>query len=292
MIHLRDTECSGLGVGGWEKNVYQENNIYELYIYISTSYVQLFSCSNRRIRCDYLQLLTYYNSCVQTVVHRMPVLKRPSSAGLESAKKRPASSIASVVAEMKENAKEDPNTEDPGSDVRHKGKGEKFNKLLRAGQLPAQIVHMWEHGAASSGMGERAYKTKLVNTLMKQQSDGSYLVDTDCHMYKRYQEVYETHLSRDQQKAVPRGIMLASYFHGDEALMNKSIASGELKSTKDPKSGVEFLSFRSLKIEDIKGNTTREQVENTKKISKGQALEMTALMKKLKWNFNFSKVIV
>lgn len=35
MIHLRDTECSGLGVGGWEKNVYQENNIYELYIYIS-----------------------------------------------------------------------------------------------------------------------------------------------------------------------------------------------------------------------------------------------------------------
>ena len=63
---------------------------YMNYIYISTSYVQLFSCSNRRIGCDYLQLLTYYNSCVQTVVHRMPVLKRPSSAGLESAKKRPA----------------------------------------------------------------------------------------------------------------------------------------------------------------------------------------------------------
>ena len=56
--------------------------------------------------------------------------------------------------------------------------------------------------------------------------------------------------------------------------------------------GVEFLSFRSLKIEDIKGNTSREEVESTKKISKGQALEMTGLMKKLKWNFNFTKVIV
>jgi len=221
----------------------------------------------------------------------MPVLKRPSSQGVESSRKRPASTIASVVAELKDKTKEDA-TEDTEGDVRHKGKGEKFNKLLRSGQLPAQVVHMWEHGAKSSGMGERAYKTKLVNSLMKQQSDGSYIVDTDCHMYQRYQEVYETHMSRDQQKAVPRGIMLASYFHGDEALMNKSIASGELSSTKDPKSGVEFLSFRSLKIEDIKGNTTREQVESTKKLSKGQALEMTALMKKLKWNFNFTKVIV
>ena len=104
----------------------------------------------------------------------MPVLKRPSSQGVESSRKRPASTIASVVAELKDKTKEDA-TEDTEGDVRHKGKGEKFNKLLRSGQLPAQVVHMWEHGAKSSGMGERAYKTKLVNSLMKQQSDGSYI---------------------------------------------------------------------------------------------------------------------
>ena len=136
MINLRGTACahSWLGVGVWK---------------IRFNYNYIFCCSNRCIRCDYFQSLAYWNSCVQTFVHRMPSFKRPSSQDVESSRKRPASSIASVVAELKGNAKEDNGGDDPDSEVRHKDKGEKFHKLLKAGQLPAQVVHMWEHGAQS-----------------------------------------------------------------------------------------------------------------------------------------------
>jgi len=209
--------------------------------------------------------------------------------------KRPASSIKDVVDELKNKASEpkEEGTDNEGetADKRDKGKAERWHKLLKSGQLAPQLVHMWEHGAKESGKGERNYRTSLINTMMSKQKDGSYAVSTDNHMYKSYRETFHKHVSKDQQKALPRGIMLATHFHGNEKLMQNSIDSGELQVCKDDSSGIEFLSFRALKIEDVKGNVSREQVERTKKVTKGQAMEMEELMKKLKWQFNFTKVV-
>ena len=209
--------------------------------------------------------------------------------------KRPASSIKDVVDEMKNQASE-PNDgegtdQDDSGDKRDKGKAEKWHKLLKSGQLAPQLVDMWTHGAKESGKGERNYRTSLINTTMAKQKDGSYAVNTDNHMYKSYKETFHKHISKDQMKALPRGIMLATHFHGNAQLMQASIDSGELQVCKDDASGIDFLSFRALKIEDVKGNVSKEQVESTKKVTKGQALEIEELMKKLKWQFNFTKVV-
>lgn len=65
----------------------------------------------------------------------MPVLKRPSSQGVESSRKRPASTIASVVAELKDKTKEDA-TEDTEGDVRHKGKVKNSTSYFVLGSCP------------------------------------------------------------------------------------------------------------------------------------------------------------
>ena len=59
--------------------------------------------------------------------------------------------------------------------------------------------------------------------------------------------------------------MLASHFHGNEALRKESIANGEISSHFDKETNVEFLSFRELSISDTKVNEQGENVREARR---------------------------
>ena len=218
-------------------------------------------------------------------VFDMPAMKRPV-AGPSMRKPAASSGINETIRELKkETALADDAPEENGN--RDKGKAEKFSKMLRAGTLPPHIANMWEIQAKSAEIGERAFKTKLVNSLFKRQADGTLKVDTDQHFFEEYRSIYETHLAKDKRKSLPRGIMLATHFGGNERLMQSSLDKGELEVTYD--GNMEFLSFRELTVADIRGNESREKVQGNKKLKQEEAYELAGLMSKLKWSFNMSK---
>ncbi|CAK9053994.1 unnamed protein product, partial [Durusdinium trenchii] len=88
---------------------------------------------------------------------------------------------------------------------------------------------------------------------------------------------------------MPKTLMLASHFHGNEALMNQAINNGELMSKIDPVSKLEYLQFRKSSHTELRGNESGEQVQGDKKLNKEQAHALADSMSKLKWTFTLSK---
>ena len=224
----------------------------------------------------------------------MPVLKRPAAKSQAEPKmKRPAAAgIKDVVSELNEEANnpEDQEGESGEIELRDKQKSQKFHKLRANGGLPDHIVHMYEVQSKAAPEGQRNFITKLINGLFKKQADGTFKVLTDKHEFKEYKKVYNKHLAEDKVEALPRLMMLASKFHGNETLMEKAISKGELVSRIDEKTGVEYLQFRKLSETNLKGNEEGETVDGSKKLSRDEAHSMANVMAKLKWKFELSKV--
>ena len=162
----------------------------------------------------------------------MPVLKRPSSAADLAPKKRPAAagSIKEVVSELKQSRDDDDNDQDDTSGVRDKQKAQKFHKMLSQGSLPDHIVHMYNVESKKSNEGMRAYQTKLINSLFQKKEDGSYKIMTDRHEFQEYRKIFHTTVAKDKTESLPRTLMLASHFHGNEVLMKTALDNGELVS--------------------------------------------------------------
>ena len=221
----------------------------------------------------------------------MPVLKRPSSAADLAPKKRPAAagSIKEVVSELKQSRDDDDNDQDDTSGVRDKQKAQKFHKMLSQGSLPDHIVHMYNVESKKSNEGMRAYQTKLINSLFQKKEDGSYKIMTDRHEFQEYRKIFHTTVAKDKTESLPRTLMLASHFHGNEVLMKTALDNGELVSRKDTQSGVEYLQFRKFSNAEVRGNEEGEAVSGSKKLSRDQAHSLAAVMSKLKWKFELSK---
>lgn len=172
--------------------------------------------------------------------------------------------------------------------LRNKAAAEKFAKMLKSGALPPHISHMWlvESKKAAS---QREFQTDMINKPMVKKPDGRWKVQTDHHQFEEYRKVYQEHSVRDKSKGSPRGVMLASHFHGNADLMDQSIRNGELVVTSDEKSGLEFLAFRQLQVEDKMVNQSGERVTGQKKLNKEEAHTMAGLMGKLKWTWAWKK---
>eukprot|EP00435_Cladocopium_sp_Y103_P060738 s2564_g22.t1 len=210
----------------------------------------------------------------------MPVLKRPSSAADLQPKKRPAaaSSIRDVVSELKQ-----PHGDDDNEDV------QKFHKMLSQGSLPDHIVHMYNVESKKSNEGVRAYQTKLINSLFQKKEDGSYKIMTDKQEFQEYRKIFHSTVAKDKTEALPRTLMLASHFHGNEQLMQRALDNGELVSKKDTESKIEYLQFRKFSSAEVRGNEEGEQVAGSKKLSRDQAHSLAFFMSKLKWKFELTK---
>ena len=127
----------------------------------------------------------------------MPVVKkRPSSQSHNVTMKRPATGsketketmhnmIAGFAAEHAEEEGQDAG----GDDKRDKGKAEKFMKLYRSNQLPAEVVYMWDIESRKAP-SERKFKTQLVNNLFHRLDDGTFKVQTDSNCFRQWRKIY------------------------------------------------------------------------------------------------------
>lgn len=226
----------------------------------------------------------------------MPVLKRPASSQPSgSVMKKPASgggSIKDVVNALNEEINKEKETQDEeggDSELRDKQKSQKFHKMLSSGTLPEHIVHMFNVESKKSKEGQRAYQTRLINQLFDKNKDGTFRVMTDKHEFQEYRKIFHRQVAKDKTEALPRTIMLASNFHGNEALMKKAIDNGELISKVDKETKVEYLQFRKLSSAEIRGNETGETVQGNRKINREMAHIMADTMSKLKWKFHLTK---
>lgn len=224
-------------------------------------------------------------------------MKKPAASKTAEGLKRPASAINSFLDDVSQSkskkAKNDEDESEGSGDqetpkLRNKAAAEKFAKMLKAGALPPHISHMWlvESKKAAS---QREFQTDMINKLMVKKPDGRWKVQTDHHQFEEYRKVYQEHSVRDKSKGLPRGVMLASHFHGNADLMDQSIKNGELVVTTDEKSGLEFLAFRQLQVEDKMVNQSGERVSGQKKLNKEEAHCMAGLMGKLKWTWAWKK---
>lgn len=157
----------------------------------------------------------------------MPVLKRPSSQSHNAQMKRPATgskeTMHSMIKDLEDEHKEDEDCADGGDceDKRDKGKAEKFMKLYRSNQLPAEVVYMWEIESRKAP-SERKFKTNLVNNLFSRLEDGTFKICTDSNQFRQWRRVYEKSVASDKKTSMPEGVMLHSHFHGDRAAMEAS----------------------------------------------------------------------
>ena len=213
-------------------------------------------------------------------------MKRPAASEATSGAptKKPAANkltINAMVDDIKTAASSKDDEEE--NQLRDKGKAEKFGKLMKAGALPLAVVHMWQI-ESKKAQSQRQFQTNLINGLFNKQTDGSYKMNTESHQFKEYQKIYVQHVAKDKKKGMPRGIMLASVFHGDSRAMEASLAKGELQSHKDD-AGMEYLSFRELQTMEVKTNERGETVEGSKKLKSQEAHTLAGLMSKMKWEW-------
>lgn len=171
---------------------------------------------------------------------------------------------------------------------RDKGKAEKFGKLLKTGRVPEHVCHMWYH-ESKKAPSQRAFPTEIINRLMVKGSDGQYRLNTDQQFFEQYRHVYTQHKAEDKSKSLPKTVMLASHFHGNEALLTESIANGEISSHFDKETNVEFLSFRELSISDTKVNEQGENVRGSKKVSQQESHALQGILASLKWKWHCKK---
>lgn len=147
---------------------------------------------------------------------------------------------------------------------------------------------MWYH-ESKKAPSQRAFPTEIINRLMVKGSDGQYRLNTDQQFFEQYRHVYTQHKAKDKSKSLPRTVMLASHFHGNEALLKESIANGEISSHFDKETNVEFLSFRELSISDTKVNEQGENVRGSKKVSQQESHALQGILASLKWKWHCKK---
>ena len=227
-------------------------------------------------------------------------LKRPAAAVSSSTapRKKPASKngineFVDTVQKKKTEEEEEDDPEEEGEDgdvssKRDKGKAEKFGKLLKTGGVPEHVSHMW-HYESKKAPSQRAFQTEIINRLMVKGSDGQYRLNTDQQFFEQYRHAYTQHKAKDKSKSLPRTVMLASHFHGNEALLKESIQNGEIKSHFDKETNVEFLAFRELSISDTKVNETGENVKVSKKVTQKEAHALQDILASLKWKWHCKK---
>ena len=202
----------------------------------------------------------------------MPALKRPSASESSNPRKKPATSVKDLVSDVAQLKETD---DDAGAgESRDKQKAQKFHKMLSANTLPAHIVHMFQVESKKAKEGQRAFQTKLINSLFEKADDGSYKIMTDKHEFEQYRKVFHQSLAKDKTEAMPRTLMLASHFHGNEALMKKALDNGELISKHDPESKLEYLQFRRFSNIEVRGNEEGETVKGNKRMNREQTWQV------------------
>ena len=138
---------------------------------------------------------------------------------------------------------------DGHNEKRSKGSGGKFNRLLKAGKVPAQIKEIWEKSETTEE------KTMSGDCLLQEELQDRLLGNAgrQSQFQKLAEETSDKSFGKDAQTSFPRAIMLHHYFHGDADAFNQALASGDITGVNQ--GGKVMYRFDTYEVEGPKNQT-------------------------------------
>ena len=117
-------------------------------------------------------------------------------------------------------------SKDKANEKRHFGKARKFQRMLKAGQIPEDILKLYNDGAMQQKQ-PRLFRTELINKLFQQDSKGEYCLRSDSPSFQAWKKNVDK-VWASQQTGVPSMVILWQVFQGNEAAMNRAEALGQI----------------------------------------------------------------
>ena len=117
------------------------------------------------------------------------------------------------------------------NDKRDYAKARKFGRLLKNGQVPDDILKMYNDDAMQSKQ-PRMYRTTLINELFRKDSKGEYIM---CHKdpeFLSWKKNLDTSFATEKTLGVPYSIMLWQVFQGNELAMQTAHSRGDIYEAK------------------------------------------------------------
>ena len=180
--------------------------------------------------------------------------------------------------EGEEEAPENDEEVQADEDKRDFGKARKFQKLLKAGQVPDDIKEMWDNPNSS-----RLMKTKLINSMFKKDSKGNYVFQPGQASVSHANELSDATFAKSQTIGVPKTIMIHHYFHGSKTAFEEALLEGDLMETEE--NGKYYYSFKQLKAGRKKKNNEPTKLDGgSASLETAEYAEMASFLKNRPWS--------
>lgn len=214
-------------------------------------------------------------------------IKTAAKAKVKAVIKRPAAAATSLNAQCEAwklefaHKNDDPEPEDDKSN-RDKGKGVKFQKIKA--QLPQHIQHMYDVDAKNHS-SPREFRTMVINKLFKRQPNGALVLNTKDAFFEESRAVYERKFGKDQNKAMPKSLLVGLYFQGNVQAFQAALDCGDIEEIEDQ--GKTFYSFKELKSGTERGALKNQNFNSGQmKLSSNEYNDVVALVDSLGWSFS------
>ena len=130
--------------------------------------------------------------------------------------------------EKEEDEKVDPET---SKEKRSYAKARKFGRLLKAGQVPQDILQMYNEQSLQA-KHPRLFKTELINRLFRKDKRGEFVMCLDDPKFLSWKKNVDTSFSSQETVGIPYSVMLWQTFHGNETAMQIAEQRGDIFESK------------------------------------------------------------
>lgn len=127
--------------------------------------------------------------------------------------------------EEEEEAERDPEV-DPG-ERRDYAKARKFARMLKQGQVPEEVVTLYNDSAVQSKQ-PRLFKTELINRLFKKDSKGGFVLCHNDPEFVSWKRNMDKSFATQKSVGVPKSIMLWQVFQGNKNAMEDAEREGDI----------------------------------------------------------------
>lgn len=118
-------------------------------------------------------------------------------------------------------------TEVEAGETRNYHKARKFARMLKAGQLPADITALYQVAAEKSGH-PRLFRTELINRLFQKNSKGEWVLATGSQEFTSWKESQDKKFTTAQSIGMPYSIVLWQTFQGNKEGMREAQERGDI----------------------------------------------------------------
>ena len=231
----------------------------------------------------------------------MPSMKRPAAAALTTSKamKKEIQPAAKPTKAMKKATHEEGTgalneqmqswSQGVGtspSDVRDKGKGEKFSKMAQHNQIPDFVMDLYNH--PPPGESKRSFRTQLINKLFVRRPSGTLDLSTQDALFVQAKAAYEHRYHKAEVLGYTRLMFCGQFFANNEQKMQQAIDEGEV-SVEQGQCGTTFYNFKKQIKGMARGSKNEHKIESKKKLDKSEYEELSDIMEELKWHYKLTK---